>query len=133
MKYARSWMVLAHSAHSHPPEYAVVLGSGLGDIAARLRVGQAADFAALPDWPTATVTGHRGRLLLGDWAGRSILLFDGRLHFYEGLSWEQVLCPIRLAASLGVRSLLLTNAAGGIRDDLTPGTLMTITEHFDLT
>jgi purine-nucleoside phosphorylase len=133
MKFAQSWTVLAHAAQDRPPDYAVVLGSGLGDIAAHLRVRQAVEFAALPNWPAASVDGHRGHVLLGDWAGRSILLFDGRLHFYEGLPWHDVLAPIHLAASLGVRALILTNAAGGIRADLAPGTLMAITEHLDLT
>jgi purine-nucleoside phosphorylase len=80
--------------------------------------------------PTA-IDGHEGRIVLGDWAGTRVLVYSGRNHFYEGHNWDCVLAPIRLAAQLGIKRLILTNAAGGIRDDLVPGTLMAIAQHLD--
>jgi purine-nucleoside phosphorylase len=117
----------------HPPEVAVVLGSGLGSIAARVQPAHSFCYSLLPMLTTTTVDGHGGRLILGTWAGRSVLLFAGRVHFYEGHSWDRVLGPIRLAASWGVKKLVLTNASGGIRDDLTPGSLLAIRAHLNCT
>jgi purine-nucleoside phosphorylase len=79
------------------------------------------------------VAGHTGCLTLGEWAGKRILVFEGRLHFYEGHPWRGVTQPIQVAHFLGARILLLTNAAGGIRDELAPGSLMAIQDHIDWT
>src|SRR5262249_55402075 len=87
----------------------------------------------IPGFPATSVAGHRGRVTLGDWAGQRVLLFEGRLHFYEGHSWENVVLPVRLAASLGVRVLLQTNAAGGIHDALGPGSLLALRGHMEWT
>jgi purine-nucleoside phosphorylase len=102
-------------------------------VARRLRPACAVPFAEVPGLPAAGVAGHRGRLTLGEWAGRRVLLFEGRLHFYEGHSWDDVTAPVRLAASLGARVLLLTNAAGGIHDALGPGSLMAVRDHVEWT
>ena len=88
-------------------------------------------FAEIPGLPAASVAGHRGCLTLGDWEGQRVLLFEGRIHFYEGHSWRDVLVPIHTAAFLGARILVLTNAAGGIHDLLTPGSLMVVRDHID--
>jgi purine-nucleoside phosphorylase len=90
-------------------------------------------FADIPGLPSASVGGHAGILMLGDWVGRRVLLFAGRLHYYEGHPWEGVVRPIQLAAALGAREAVLTNAAGGIADQLTPGCLMAIRDHLDCT
>ena len=124
---------LKRAASACPPRVAVVLGSGLSEISNRVHVHTEVKFSALDGWPAATVTGHQGRLLLGEWSGIAVAVFGGRLHHYEGHAWDQVLSPVRLAVTLGAKRLLLTNAAGGIRDDLAPGTLMTISDHLDLT
>jgi purine-nucleoside phosphorylase len=79
------------------------------------------------------VEGHRGRVSLGEWAGKRVLVFEGRLHYYEGHPWERVVLPVRTAASLGARVLLLTNAAGGIHEALGPGSLMAIRDHIEWT
>jgi purine-nucleoside phosphorylase len=115
------------------PVVALILGSGMGPVAARLRGTCAVSFAQVPDLPASAVAGHLGRLTLGEWAGRNVLVFEGRVHFYEGHSWHAVTAPARTAASLGVRALLATNAAGGIRDDLAPGSLMAIRDHVEWT
>jgi purine-nucleoside phosphorylase len=79
------------------------------------------------------VAGHHGRLMLGSWAGRRVLVFAGRLHYYEGHPWERVVLPVRTAASLGARVLVVTNAAGGIGDALGPGSLLALRDHIDWT
>jgi purine-nucleoside phosphorylase len=120
-------------AREAPPRVAVVLGSGMGAVAARLTAAASAGFAEVPGLSASSVAGHRGRLSLGDWARTRVLLFEGRLHHYEGYSWDEVVQPVRLARSLGAGILLLTNAAGGIRDALHPGSLMALTDHIEWT
>ncbi len=123
----------AEAARAARPEAALVLGSGLGPVARRLRTRCAVPFAEVPGLPAAGVAGHQGRLTLGDWAGRRVLVFEGRVHFYEGHPWQAVTAPVRAAALLGAGALLLTNAAGGIRDDLAPGSLLAIRDHVEWT
>ena len=127
------YAALVASCREAPPRAVVVLGSGMGDAAARVRPECSVPFAEIPGLPAASVSGHRGRLTLGEWAGRRVLLFEGRLHRYEGLAWDDVTRPIRVAAELGARVAVLTNAAGGIRDDLAPGALMAVRDHIEWT
>jgi purine-nucleoside phosphorylase len=126
-----TFAALAGAARSERPDAALVLGSGLGPAAGRLRAAWSVPFAEVPGLPAAGVAGHRGRLTLGDWADRRVLVFEGRVHYYEGHPWRTVSAPVQAAAFLGAPVLLLTNAAGGIRDDLGPGSLMTIRDHID--
>jgi purine-nucleoside phosphorylase len=127
-----SFEALRDEAKRRPPGTAVVLGSGLGAVVDRVRPAVAVPFAAIPGFAAPTVHGHGGRAVLGDWAGERVLVFQGRMHFYEGHTWDRATAPVRLAAELGARLLLLTNAAGGIRDDLKPGDLMAIRSHLKL-
>src|SRR5262249_55350667 len=115
------------------PPVAVVLGSGLGTVAERVERLVAVPFAMIPDLPPTSVHGHAGCMSLGNWAGRRVLLIEGRLHYYEGHSWRSVTQPVHLGAALGVRVLLLTNAAGGIHEVLVPGSLMLVRDHIDWT
>ena len=124
---------LAAACREAPPRAVLVFGSGMGDAARRVRPAHAVLFAEIPGLPAASVSGHLGRLTLGDWAGRRVPLFEGRLHRYEGHSWDDVVRPIRLAAELGAPVAVLTNAAGGIRDDLAPGALMAVRDHVEWT
>ncbi len=107
----------------------MVLGSGMGEIISRVQIELSLRFADIPGLPSASVQGHHGRLTLGAWAGLRVLVCEGRLHYYEGHSWDMVIRPIRLAAELGARVALLTNAAGGIRADLGPGSFLPIRAH----
>jgi purine-nucleoside phosphorylase len=116
-------------AHSVAPEAAIVLGSGLGDVAAGFMEAATISFVEVPGLATTTVRGHVGRIAVGHWHRTPTLLFLGRLHFYEGHSREAVVGPVRLAAELGVKRLILTNAAGGIHPSLVPGSLMAIRGH----
>lgn len=116
-----------------PPRTAIVLGSGLSVLADRLDVKVTWAFGELPGLVTSSVHGHRGQLLYGLWKGVPVLLFAGRIHYYEGQGWDAALSPIRLAANLGIKQLILTNAAGGIRPDFKPGTLMLLQHHLKCT
>jgi purine-nucleoside phosphorylase len=124
---------LAGACRQTPPRVAFVLGSGMGHVADRLHNKQSVPFADIPGLPAASVHGHKGCLTLGDWAGKRVLLFEGRLHHYEGHSWEVVVRPIQTAATLGARVAVLTNAAGGIAEPLGPGSLMAIRDHVEWT
>jgi len=113
----------------------VVLGSGLGRFAETLEPLAAFPYGTVPHFPVSTVAGHAGRLVLGaePRSGRPFWVMQGRLHYYEGYAPAQVVFPLRVLRLLGVETLLLTNAAGGIRDDLVPGSFMIIADHLNLT
>jgi purine-nucleoside phosphorylase len=113
------------------PEVFLVLGSGLGPLIDRVRKTCSVAFTDIPGLSGSSTAGHRGHLTLGEWVGRRVLVGEGRLHYYEGHSWEVVTRPIQLAAGLGAKVALLTNAVGGIRDDLAPGGLMPVRDHFE--
>jgi purine-nucleoside phosphorylase len=127
------YVLLCEACRAQPPRTVIVLGSGLGSVASGMRPLRAVSFAEVPGLPAAAVHGHRGLLTLGEWAGQRVLLFEGRLHYYEGHSWEVVVRPIQAAASLGVRVALLTNAVGGIAEALAPGSLMAVRDHLEWT
>jgi purine-nucleoside phosphorylase len=120
---------LAELCRRTPPLAVFVLGSGMGPIARRMRGEVSVSFADIPGLPAASVHGHKGCLTLGDWAGKRVLLYEGRIHYYEGHSWDVVVQPLRVAATLGAKVAVLTNAAGGIADGLGPGTLMALRDH----
>jgi purine-nucleoside phosphorylase len=121
------------AARQRRPRVALVLGSGLGQLADRLVHTIAVPFQQLPDMDNPSIRGHRGTLLLGAWAEQTVLIFAGRLHAYEGHAWRRVVQPIHIARALGAEVLLVTNAAGGIRADLNPGDLMAIHAHIEWT
>jgi purine-nucleoside phosphorylase len=114
------------------PDVAVVLGSGLGDFADGLRDATVVAYAAIPNWPASTVVGHAGNLVIGMLAGRRVAALSGRAHFYEGHDMRTVTFATRAIARLGVRTLILTNAAGGINLSFKPGTLMLMEDHINL-
>ena len=115
------------------PEVAVVLGSGLGDFATTLAHAVQFPYAELPHWPRSTVVGHAGMLVVGDVAGRRVAALSGRVHAYEGHSHATVAFAVRVMARLGVRTLILTNAAGGINLSFGEGALMLIDDHINMT
>jgi len=115
------------------PVIGVILGSGLGEAAAFLDVETSISYEEMPHFPPSRVEGHAGRLLLGSHAGRGIAAMQGRYHLYEGLTAAEVTYPVRVMGALGVRSLIVTTAAGGIHPDLSAGDLMLITDHINLT
>lgn len=110
----------------------LVMGSGWGPVAdALLEVEGSVDYANLPGFPVSTVAGHAGRLVWGRMAGVPVYCMQGRFHYYEGYSLQQVVFPVRVFARLGLRAVLLTNAAGGIADNLVPGSLMVLEDHIN--
>jgi len=125
---------LASTSRSLPsckPSWAFIMGSGWSDAAADFDVQATVPYSAIPHLGTPGTAGHRGSLLLASHCGHEILLFLGRRHYYEGVGWEPVALPVYLALELGVERMVLTNAAGGIREDLAPGTLMAIDDHIN--
>jgi len=114
-------------------EVAVVLGSGLGGVADRLEGARAALYATLPGFPETTVTGHAGRLVVGSLAGHKTLLLCGRVHGYEGYAASEVGFGVRVAAAMGVQTLIVTNAAGGIDPTMAPGEIVAIADQLNLT
>jgi purine-nucleoside phosphorylase len=123
---------LVHSKSKAVPETAVVLGSGLGDFASSLERATSIPYEAIPNWPASSVIGHEGRLVIGEIAGRHIAALSGRAHFYEGHDLRSVTFGARVLGALGVKVLILTNAAGGINTGFRPGDLMVIDDHINL-
>jgi purine-nucleoside phosphorylase len=113
-------------------DVAIVLGSGLGDFADTLQDPQAFGYKDIPHWPGTAVIGHSGRLVAGTHRGRRVLALAGRAHFYEGYPMSTVTFPTRVLGTLGLKCLILTNAAGGINIGFKPGTLMLIDDHINL-
>ena len=114
------------------PRTGLVLGSGLGVVADGVAWDAAFPASEIPGLPTPAVSGHPGRILIGRWAGRPVAVAQGRSHLYEGYTAEEVTRTVRLFAALGVKSLVLTNAAGGITPRMTPGTLMLVEDQVNL-
>jgi len=114
------------------PVIAVILGSGLGDFANRLNGAISINYTELPNWPASNVIGHEGRLAIGTLGPKRVAALSGRVHFYEGHDLRTVTFAARVVARLGVKTLILTNAAGGINTALKPGTLMVMDDHINL-
>jgi purine-nucleoside phosphorylase len=114
------------------PETAIVLGSGLGDFADTLLDAIATPYADVPHWPASNVVGHAGKLVIGNVAGKRVAALAGRVHFYEGHPLSTVVFATRVMGRLGVRQLILTNAAGGINTGFAQGALMIIDDHINM-
>ncbi|MGE3959212.1 MAG: purine-nucleoside phosphorylase [Vicinamibacterales bacterium] len=114
------------------PDLAIVLGSGLGDFAGTLADAVSMSYGDLPHWPASKVIGHEGRLVIGTVGGRTIAALSGRCHVYEGHDLKTVTFAIRALGLLGVKMLVLTNAAGGINTGFSQGALMVIDDHINL-
>jgi purine-nucleoside phosphorylase len=111
---------------------AIILGSGLGNLSKEIQVDLAIPYGEIPHFPISTVEGHKGRLILGTLQGKRVWVMEGRFHFYEGYSAQQVVFPIRVLSLLGVQNLLLSNAAGGVNAQYAVGDLMIIKDHISL-
>ena len=122
--------IRAHTAQR--PTVGLILGSGLGALAEEVQPADVISTAKLPHWPPSTVEGHAGRLVIGQLEGQTVLVQQGRAHYYEGHSIQQVTLPVRVMRELGVGTLIVTNAAGGINPAYHPGEVMLITDHINL-
>ncbi len=111
----------------------MVLGSGLGGFAEGLDDAKAIAYEDIPHFPVSSVSGHAGKLVVGSIGGRQIVVMQGRVHYYEGYSMQEVTFPVRVLAQVGVKQLLLTNAAGTVNESFAPGDVMIIRDHLNLT
>lgn len=114
------------------PEVGIILGTGLGDFAERIEVSASIDYKDIPNFPVSTVEGHRGRLIFGMLEGRRVVAMQGRFHYYEGYTMQQVTFPVRVLKLLGIRCLFVSNASGGVNSSFSVGDLMVITDHINL-
>lgn len=115
------------------PVLGIILGSGLGEFAAQVENAVAIPYAEIPGWPQSTVEGHAGRLVLGYISGVAVAVMQGRVHAYEGYPMDEVTYPARVLGLLGCKSLIVTNAAGGINPGYPAGSLVAISDHINLT
>ena len=113
------------------PETAIVLGTGLGKLADEIEVTDRIPYQDIPNFPISTVEGHSGCLLIGKLGGKDILAMQGRFHYYEGYSMKEVTFPVRVMHELGIKTLFVSNAAGGTNPDFEIGDLMIITDHIN--
>ncbi|API90463.1 purine-nucleoside phosphorylase [Virgibacillus pantothenticus] len=116
---------------THKPKIGLILGSGLGVLAEEIGDAVTIPYQEIPDFPESTVSGHKGQLVSGLLKGKPVIAMQGRFHYYEGYSMQQVTFPIRVFKELGIETLLVTNAAGGINEQFQPGNLMLITDHIN--
>jgi purine-nucleoside phosphorylase len=116
-----------------PPQIGFITGTGLGQSAAPLNISASFEYKDVPHFPISTVESHIGRLVFGDLCGKPIMVMQGRIHLYEGYSPLEVTFPIRVMQALGIKTLILANAAGGLSPNLSAGDIMIITDHVNLT
>ncbi len=114
------------------PEVGIILGTGLGDFAEQIDAACTLDYKSIPGFPVSTVEGHKGRLIFGTLEGRRVVAMQGRFHYYEGYTMQQVTFPVRVMRQLGIRCLFVSNASGGINTSFRTGDLMVITDHINL-
>lgn len=113
-------------------DFGIILGTGLGDLVNELDVEQEIPYAAIPHFPNTTMEFHHARLLYGNLCGKKVLIFEGRFHAYEGLSYFQITYPIRLMHSVGIKKVIISNAAGAINLNFKKGEVMLIEDHINL-
>lgn len=123
---------IIRSKWAGPLQFGIILGSGLGGVAESVQNGFSIPYNELPGWPLSTVIGHAGRLIIGQLENKNVMVMQGRIHFYEGYSMQVVTMPIRVMQRLGIKSLIVTNAAGGVNPTYIPGDVMMITDHLNL-
>ena len=114
------------------PEVGIILGTGLGDFADRIDEKYSIDYKEIPNFPVSTVEGHKGKLIFGLLEGRRVVAMQGRFHYYEGYTMQQVTFPVRVLKLLGIRYLFVLNASGGVNPSFRVGDLMVITDHINL-
>jgi purine-nucleoside phosphorylase len=121
-----------HQKTNQHPQIAMILGSGLGDLAESIQRADVIPYKEIPHWPVATIQGHKGRLVIGEFEGKDILVMQGRAHYYEGYPMPIIGFPVRVMIRLGIKTLIITNAAGAINPKFAPGDVMLIKDHISL-
>ncbi len=127
-----AWVQTIRKRTDFVPETGLVLGSGLGELARKIQVAAEVPYGELPGFPVSTVAGHEGKFVFGFAGEAPVAVMQGRVHYYEGYSMEDVVAPIRVLGMLGAKKLFLTNAAGGIDKSFRPGDLMLIEDHISV-
>lgn len=117
---------------SYRPEIAIVLGSCLGDMASQIEDQVVVDYKDIPNFLLTTVSSHAGKLIFGKLGGKEVVCMSGRFHYYEGYEFDELVTPVRVLKLLGVKTLILTNAAGGINESFKPGDIMMITDQIKM-
>ncbi|MFC5700435.1 purine-nucleoside phosphorylase [Cohnella faecalis] len=126
-------VIEARLARADRPEIGLILGSGLGDLADRLEDALSVKYEDIPHFPVSTVEGHAGKLVIGKLNGKTVAAMQGRFHFYEGYTMQEVTFPVRVMKALGISHLIVTNACGGMNPAFSPGDLMIIKDHLNMT
>ena len=114
------------------PELGIILGTGLGRLADEIEVEHSLPYETIPNFPVSTVEGHSGKLILGKLSGKQVVAMQGRFHYYEGYTMNEVVFPVRVMKLLGIKQLFLSNASGGINPNFTIGDIMIITDHVNM-
>jgi|UniRef100_A0A7V3RH18 purine-nucleoside phosphorylase len=114
------------------PRIGIILGTGLGGLAKKIKIKNAFDYKDIPHFPVSTVEFHKGRLLFGSLRNKDVMVMQGRFHYYEGYSAKEITYPVIIMKKMGVRYLIISNAAGGLNPDFLPGDIMLITDHINL-
>ena len=113
------------------PEVGIILGTGLGGLVEKIEIEHSIPYAEIPHFPVSTVEGHSGRLIMGVLGGKKVVAMQGRFHYYEGYTAQQVVFPVRVMKFLGIQNLFVSNASGGINSSFRVGDLMVITDHIN--
>jgi purine-nucleoside phosphorylase len=117
---------------SFTPEIGIILGTGLGGLVKEIEIAHTISYEKIPNMPVSTVEGHSGKLIFGNLGGKKVVAMQGRFHFYEGYTMQQVIFPVRVMKYLGIKNLFVSNASGGVNPDFEIGDLMIITDHINL-
>lgn len=123
---------MVRSRTRHQPTIGMILGSGLGELAEQVEDADRIPYGEIENWPTSSVVGHKGQLVIGMLEGQSVLVMQGRAHLYEGYPLHKIALPIRVMQLLNIHTLIITNAAGGIHQDFQAGDVMLITDHINM-
>ena len=118
--------------YKHTPEVGIILGSGLGNFIEEIEIEKEIEYKDIPHFPVSTVEGHKGKLIFGNLSGKKVVCLSGRFHYYEGYSAQEVVFPVRVLRLLGIKTLLLSNAAGAVNPSLKVGDIMLINDHIGI-
>ena len=114
------------------PQIGIILGTGLGGLVKEINIAHAISYEDIPNFPVSTVEGHKGQLIFGDLGGKRVVAMQGRFHFYEGYSMNELVFPVRVMKFLGIEKLMVSNASGGVNPDFEIGDIMLISDHINL-
>lgn len=132
MKQLNEAVKYLRKQYKHTPQVAIVLGSGLGKFTEEIEIEKEIEYSDIPHFPVSTVEGHKGKLIFGNLSGKKVVCMGGRFHYYEGYSAQEVVFPIRALGLIGIKTLLLSNAAGGVNPAFKAGDIMFINDHIGI-